>query len=305
MVKETDGTTMANNSADWDFFLAHAGADQEKAESLYEYLADKSRVFLDSRCLRLGDDWDAELAAAQRHSLVTVVLVSINTEAAYYEREEVAAAIALARKDRDSHRVVPLYTDVTGSDDARIPYGLRLKHGISLGDDCTLADAAARLLDLRVSPSGRSVLSDAQKPTIVADESDQQQRWYGYPTVKPGYRNLVKAIGDGENARDAERIPRRRFSGAWNRWKAHMSSVWTFVRKPSNRRLLSWLGGGGAVAAAGIWAMVTYFWPANESPKVECVQQGVKIGGNVSGSTVTNTTFGRATAGPCVDSPKK
>jgi hypothetical protein len=260
---------MANNSADWDFFLAHAGADKEKAESLYEYLADKSRVFLDSRCLRLGDDWDAELAAAQRHSLVTVVLVSINTEAAYYEREEVAAAIALARKDRDKHRVVPVYTDVTRSDDARIPYGLRLKHGISLGDDCTLADAAARLLDLRVSLSGRSVLSDAQ------------------------------------NAGDAERIPRRRFSGAWNRWTAPMSSVWTFVRKPSNQRLLSWLGGGGAVAAAGMWAMVTYFWPAHEFPNVECVQQGVKIGGNVSGSTVTNTASGRATSGPCVDSPKK
>ena len=37
---------MANNSADWDFFLTHAGADKEKAEALYEYLADKSRVFL-------------------------------------------------------------------------------------------------------------------------------------------------------------------------------------------------------------------------------------------------------------------
>jgi hypothetical protein len=84
-----------------------------------------------------------------------------------------------------------------------------------------------------------------------------------------------------------------------------MSSVWTFVRKPSNQRLLSWLGGGGVVAAAGIWAMVTYFWPAHESAKVECVQQGVKIDGNVSGSTVTNTTSGQATAGPCADSTKK
>jgi hypothetical protein len=73
---------MADNSAEWDFFLAHAGADKETAESLYEYLVDKCRVFLDSRCLRLGDDWDTELATAQRRSLVTVVLVSINTAAA-------------------------------------------------------------------------------------------------------------------------------------------------------------------------------------------------------------------------------
>jgi hypothetical protein len=85
-----------------------------------------------------------------------------------------------------------------------------------------------------------------------------------------------------------------------------VSAVGTFVRKPSNQRLLSWLGGGGAVAAAGIWAVVTYVWPAHQSSKVECVEQGVAIGGNVSGSTVTNTASGStATAGPCVDTTKK
>jgi hypothetical protein len=85
-----------------------------------------------------------------------------------------------------------------------------------------------------------------------------------------------------------------------------MGSVWTFVRKPSNQRLLSWLGGGAAVGAAGIWAMVTYLWPVHETPKMECVQQGVKIGGNVSGSTISNTASGgAATAGPCSETPKK
>jgi hypothetical protein len=85
-----------------------------------------------------------------------------------------------------------------------------------------------------------------------------------------------------------------------------MGNVWTFIRKPGNQRLLSWLGSGGAVAAAGIWAVATYVWPAHEAQKVECVQQGVAIGGNVSGSTVTNkVTGGTATTGPCVETPKK
>ena len=53
-----------------------------------------------------------------------------------------------------------------------------------------------------------------------------------------------------------------------------MGSVWAFVRKPGNRQLLSWLGGGGAVAAGGIWAMVTYLWPAHEGPKVEVSAAG-------------------------------
>jgi hypothetical protein len=85
-----------------------------------------------------------------------------------------------------------------------------------------------------------------------------------------------------------------------------MSSIWNFVRKPSNQRLLSWLGGGGAVAAAGIWAVVTYIWPTHEAPTADCVQQGVKIAGNVSSSTVSNTVSGgTATAGPCAYAPKK
>jgi hypothetical protein len=85
-----------------------------------------------------------------------------------------------------------------------------------------------------------------------------------------------------------------------------MSSIWTFVRKPSNQRLLSWLGGGGVIAAGGIWAIVTYLWPAHETPTAECVQQGVNIRGNVSGSKVNNTVSGgTVTSGPCLDSPKK
>jgi hypothetical protein len=167
---------MSDSSLDWDFFIAHAGRDTETAERLYDYLVSRCRVFLDSRCLRLGDNWDAALADAQRRSLVTVVLVSRNTGAAYYQREEVAAAIAFARKDGDSHRVVPIYID-TQSDDATTPYGLRLKHGIAIDDDCTLADAASKLIELQRSlprsggsrstaPSGQDV---RKRPTRVRE----------------------------------------------------------------------------------------------------------------------------------------
>jgi len=87
-----------------------------------------------------------------------------------------------------------------------------------------------------------------------------------------------------------------------------MSYIWDFVRKPSNQRLLSWLGGGGAVAAAGIWAVVIYIWPAHDEPKVVCAQQGsVAAGRNASGNTVTYN--GGAPAGgsavTCADTAKK
>ena len=36
-----------------------------------------------------------------------------------------------------------------------------------------------------------------------------------------------------------------------------------------------------------------------------CVQQGVKVGGSVSGSTITNTTSGAVTGSPCVENRKR
>ncbi|MET0793903.1 MAG: toll/interleukin-1 receptor domain-containing protein, partial [Polyangiaceae bacterium] len=136
---------IATDTPSWDFFIAHAGPDHVLAEELYEALSGRCRVFLDTRSVRLGDDWDTTLAKAQQRSEVTVVLVSSRAEQAYYVREEIAQAIALARLDPNTHRVVPIYADRL-SDTRLVPYGLRLKHGIALGADCTVAGAAERLL---------------------------------------------------------------------------------------------------------------------------------------------------------------
>jgi hypothetical protein len=85
-----------------------------------------------------------------------------------------------------------------------------------------------------------------------------------------------------------------------------MGTVGTFLRKPSNRQLLSWFGGSLVVLAGGIWAVVTYVWPAHEGPTAVCADQGVAIGGKVSGSTIENkVSGGTGTAGPCVTSSKK
>jgi len=132
----------------WHFFLAHAGPDTAVAEQLYDLLIADSDVFLDSKSIQLGDDWDRVLATAQRSSLVTVVLISSNTETAYYQREEIAAAIQLARTN-DQHRVVPVYLDEDASISANVPYGLRLKHGVMLSEKVTIKNLAIRLGELR------------------------------------------------------------------------------------------------------------------------------------------------------------
>ena len=131
----------------WDFFLAHAHADAAMARRLYELLQPYARAFLDAACLKLGDDWDTEIARAQRESWVTVVLVSSRTAKAYYQREEVAAAIQQARQNPDSHRVVPIYLSLADQDTATV-YGLRLKQGLTLSETLSIEDAAQKLREL-------------------------------------------------------------------------------------------------------------------------------------------------------------
>lgn len=125
------------------FFIAYAAPDANVAERLYDLLAMESTVFLDRRSVRLGDDWDRELAAAQRRAEITVVLVSDHTEEGFYQREEIARAIDMARQG--SHRVVPLW--LSGTDWHAVPYGLRIKQGLAVGDTGDLTEVARKLLE--------------------------------------------------------------------------------------------------------------------------------------------------------------
>jgi hypothetical protein len=136
----------------WDLFIAHAGADKGSAEALYAHVHDRARTFLASKCLKPGDDWSVELPRAQQAARVTVVLVSSHTEGAYYQREEIAAAIDAARRRPKEHRVVPLYLDSTAIERTEIPYGLRIRQGIALESGDAWAHAADRLLDALATP---------------------------------------------------------------------------------------------------------------------------------------------------------
>ena len=148
---------MNNTRYKWDFFIAHAGADTAVAEKLYRLLAPHSRVFLDSQCLTFGDNWDQELQAAQRASKITIVLISPHTDAAYYAREEVAAAIDMARRNKDEHRVIPFYSNELSLRQGNLPYGLRLKHSIVLSESYSLEKAVDDLLALLSKEAADSV----------------------------------------------------------------------------------------------------------------------------------------------------
>jgi hypothetical protein len=187
---------MPEATNNWDFFLAHAGADLAAAEQLYALLRPRAQVFLDECCLLPGDDWDQELAVAQRGSRVTVVLVSERTELAYYEREEIAAAIDLARHNKQAHRVVPVYLDDSPAVQQNIPYGLRLKHGLFVTDDDGLNVVAEQLIGLLERLKGVEIrtqkLVDSSRSALAKlTQSSGKERLAGLKEITGVFRPLL------------------------------------------------------------------------------------------------------------------
>lgn len=129
----------------FDVFIAHAAGDHDSALRLFRILDQKYRVFLASESLIPGDAWNREIAKAQRESGMTLVLVSTSTNAAFYEQEEIASAIALSRDPAHSHRVVPLY--LGGEMPADVPYGLRQLHSI-VQSGSGLRDVGSKIREL-------------------------------------------------------------------------------------------------------------------------------------------------------------
>ncbi|MGX7672021.1 toll/interleukin-1 receptor domain-containing protein [Plantactinospora sp. DSM 117369] len=153
----------------WDFFIAYATADRAAAEELYDLLSPPFRVFLDQRSLLPGDDWDSRLPAAQRSAAVTLVLISGGTDRAYYQREEIAQAVELSRREDGLHRVVPILLDESAGA-AHLPYGLRLKQAVPVTDAGGLRQVAERLRDtlrhcLALSPD--ELLRRYEERTVV------------------------------------------------------------------------------------------------------------------------------------------
>ncbi len=181
----------------WDFFLAHAGADAAAAEELYECLSPRSRVFLDSRCLLPGDDWDRELAAAQAASRVTVVLLSQRSDSAYYQREEIAAALDMARRDSSAHRVVPVHLDGPQTRDAA-PYGLRLKHGLDAAREGGLPEVGERLVELlarlQSAPISRQHVETSVRSLNRLTAGSVNRRLQGIREVTGVFRPLINML---------------------------------------------------------------------------------------------------------------
>jgi hypothetical protein len=92
----------------YDLFLAHPPANKSSARALFDLLRPDVRVFLAARSLSSSDHREQAIATAQRASRATVLLISPQSDAAWYLSDEVLNAIALHRASPSAHRLVPV-----------------------------------------------------------------------------------------------------------------------------------------------------------------------------------------------------
>jgi hypothetical protein len=199
MTDESTKTQGVKPAYDWDFFLAHAGADLGIAENLKQNLEPPAKVFLDAVNIELGDEWDEKLSEAQRASLISVVIVSPNTKKAYYQREEIAAALQMAREDPNSHRVVPVYLSAKQIPPGEIPYGLRLKHSLYLesGDFTTAGERLLKTLQVmkHYEVKKERVVTEQRKAIAqITGEGDKANLLAGFSEITKFVRPLLKTL---------------------------------------------------------------------------------------------------------------
>lgn len=100
-------------------FIAYAAADAPAARALKSALAERGIAAFVDIDLPVGEPWDVAIPRAQARARLTAVLLSdhwphiddgpdVGRGLTWYAPEEVALAIAFARKHADRHRVVPV-----------------------------------------------------------------------------------------------------------------------------------------------------------------------------------------------------
>lgn len=174
----------------WDIFIAHSAREKEMAQAIFNALAGY-KVFLDFVCLKAGSDWDISISEAQKQSKITLALISGDFNKAYYAREEVAAGIALSRKNPNYHQLIPIYLDEISTEN--IPYGLRLKHSIFLkrGSINDLAEQIKKALN-HEDPVNTSVhfLSTFPRGPYVNGDDVKRDIIEGYASLLKPYEFL-------------------------------------------------------------------------------------------------------------------
>ena len=130
----------------WDIFLSFAGKRPAEAHAFYDALGKHGRVFFTAAKQDALTNWASDIRLAQQNSDSSVVLVSTESQSAYYQQEEVAFAISLSRESRGAHKVIPVYLDGRPKATEWNLYGLHILQDVSVPEVGGIQAAADRVL---------------------------------------------------------------------------------------------------------------------------------------------------------------
>jgi cellulose biosynthesis protein BcsQ len=150
--------TSASTYKPIDVFISHPHEDTEAADALYEALVrEGASVFVDTRSLELGDQWDEALYRARERAKMIVVLLSH-----HYKRRSILALeldhVARLAKEQ-STAVVPIFLDSEGFSLA--PPDFQQRFGIFRDDELSWDDIARRLVRQLRTPRAPAAPSGA------------------------------------------------------------------------------------------------------------------------------------------------
>ncbi len=73
-----------------------------------------------------------------------------------------------------------------------------------------------------------------------------------------------------------------------------LDELWSWLRDPANREVITWIGGGLVVVVGGVWAVVKFFTKKENGPgpalHVRADRGGVAAGGSISNSRINTNS---------------
>jgi len=127
-------------------FIAYPGAEEARAEQLYDLLEERgvSGVFAACRSLEIGMRFQSVIPDVMREARAFVVLVGRDTCAAHYQMDEVDRAINLERSDAQRYQLWPVFLAGRPESIGEIPFGLSTYQALD-GRRYTLEQIADKL----------------------------------------------------------------------------------------------------------------------------------------------------------------
>jgi len=189
----------SSSSAKFDFFICYPGEESKAAGCLHDMLvAGGARVFLDTVQLKPGDAWDRQILDGQRSSLNTIALLSAANDASWYDKEEIAEAIALSRDSNGEHRLVPVLLENVDQ-----PYGFRRLVSIKTYEIGLESTAKQLLAELRASSrADQFVRPEMPTPTLSVPAPSSPLR-ASRPALPAIDSPPVGSPGDAEDYEDS------------------------------------------------------------------------------------------------------